>query len=847
MSSELSRHNATILVVDAVEAIRYARSQLLSQSGYRVIEASTGEEALLKATSHRPDVIVLNISLPSMDGLEVCRRLKADHELPHIMVLQVSSAQTSKIDLVAGVEVGADGYLIEPIDPAELLVTVKALLRLADREKENLGLIQQLSRSERQFADATSAGDCGLAEDAVLAAHDTFRHLVEQSPFGVYAVDTDFRLVQVSAGAQKVFENVRPLLGRDFSDVLRQIWPEPFASEAIGLFRHTLETGEPYHAPSTVERRRDSGNLESYDWKIERIRLPDGRWGVVCHFYDLSERQRYEAALRESESRYCYMFESAGVSLFEEDWSDVRRWFDKLKAQGVTDLRHHLEAHPETVANAIPLVRISDANSYSLRLFKAESKQDLLESLERIFVAETLPVFKEELIALWEGRSLYDWEAPLRTLKGDDLYVLFTLVRPEYDPAWQRVVVAVTDITALKKVQAEINHGKDELEVRVQERTQELEATQERLVALSSQLSVTEQQERRKLARDLHDYLAQILVVGQMKTKLALKQSVPPATRSVIEDIEKMFQQALTYTRTLIAELSPPNLHESGLPQALQWLGERFHKERLWVEVHANCEQVPLSEEQSVIVFQAVRELLFNVLKHAEVDRATVDLSLDEEEGLLQIAVSDQGRGLSADSMKRSSEPGHLGLFSVRERIEAMGGRVELESSPGVGTTVTLMLPIGDKKPGEPHGPSADTSRLDVHGLTQEHTLIRVLLVDDHKLVRQGLRDIVAADDRIRVVGKASTCEEALMLAANLAPDVVIMDINLPGMNGIEATKRFKKLYPQMAMIWLSCHTEEHMKQDMLSAGVETLLSKECAAEELTAGIVKSYAQTSRR
>jgi PAS domain S-box-containing protein len=133
--------------------------------------------------------------------------------------------------------------------------------------------------------------------DVEQAAYDTFRHLVEQSPFGVYAVDADFRLVQVSAGAQKVFASVRPLIGRDFAEVLRILWPEPFATEAIGRFRHTLASGEPYHSPSTIERRRDIGDLESYDWKIERVRLPDGRFGVVCHFYDLSERQRYEAEL----------------------------------------------------------------------------------------------------------------------------------------------------------------------------------------------------------------------------------------------------------------------------------------------------------------------------------------------------------------------------------------------------------------------------------------------------------------------------------------------------------------------------------------------------------------------
>ena len=138
-------------------------------------------------------------------------------------------------------------------------------------------------------------------ERRLRSAHDTFHHLVQQSPFGVYVVDADFRLVQVSAGAQKVFHNVRPLLGRDFAEVLRLLWPEPFATEAIRIFKRTLETGEPYHAPSTVERRQDIAAVESYDWKTERITLPDGRFGVVCHFYDLSQRQRYEASLREAD------------------------------------------------------------------------------------------------------------------------------------------------------------------------------------------------------------------------------------------------------------------------------------------------------------------------------------------------------------------------------------------------------------------------------------------------------------------------------------------------------------------------------------------------------------------
>jgi PAS domain S-box-containing protein len=134
-------------------------------------------------------------------------------------------------------------------------------------------------------------------EQALRTAHDTFRHLVDRSPFGIYVVDSDFRLVQVSQGAQKVFVNVRPILGRDFAEVLRSLWPEPFATEAIGRFRHTLATGEAYHSTATVERRSDIDAVEAYDWKVERITLPDGRPGAVCHFYDLTERHAYHAKI----------------------------------------------------------------------------------------------------------------------------------------------------------------------------------------------------------------------------------------------------------------------------------------------------------------------------------------------------------------------------------------------------------------------------------------------------------------------------------------------------------------------------------------------------------------------
>jgi PAS domain S-box-containing protein len=157
------------------------------------------------------------------------------------------------------------------------------------------------------------------AEQRLRASEVTFRQLVDNSPFGIYVVDPEFRFVQASIGARKMFESFQPLIGRDLAEVLRSTWPEPFAGEAIGRFRHTLATGESYHSPRSTAQRKDSGALESYDWKIERVTMPDGCFGVVCNFYDLSERQKYEAALRESEATFRAMFDSSAVGKIEVD------------------------------------------------------------------------------------------------------------------------------------------------------------------------------------------------------------------------------------------------------------------------------------------------------------------------------------------------------------------------------------------------------------------------------------------------------------------------------------------------------------------------------------------------
>ena len=136
------------------------------------------------------------------------------------------------------------------------------------------------------------------AEDVLRRNEALFSALVEQAPYGVYVVDSTFRLQQVNRTAQPVFSKVHPLIGRDLSEVLHILWPKRVAGEVVVRFRHTLKTGEPYHSLEFVARRRDIGLYENYEWQIQRVTMPAGELGVVCFFTDITERKRSEETQR---------------------------------------------------------------------------------------------------------------------------------------------------------------------------------------------------------------------------------------------------------------------------------------------------------------------------------------------------------------------------------------------------------------------------------------------------------------------------------------------------------------------------------------------------------------------
>jgi PAS domain S-box-containing protein len=142
------------------------------------------------------------------------------------------------------------------------------------------------------------------AEEARKRNERTFVDLIEHAPFGVYVVDSRMRIFHVNRGSrQGTFRNVRPAMGRDFAEVLRRIWPEPVATEILAAFSRTLDTGEPFVSPGFVNRRADVDAVESYEWELHRIMLPDGQQGVVCYYFDSTQLRAAEEALREADRR----------------------------------------------------------------------------------------------------------------------------------------------------------------------------------------------------------------------------------------------------------------------------------------------------------------------------------------------------------------------------------------------------------------------------------------------------------------------------------------------------------------------------------------------------------------
>ncbi|HEY6085335.1 MAG TPA: response regulator [Nitrospira sp.] len=966
----------TIVNVACSDKMRSQRREILEQAGYRVIDASCGSDTLRLLDDIHPELVLLDVDLPDMGGFDLCRRIKNRPELTNTMVLHVSGAHVSGADRAFGLEMGSDGYLVEPVEKDELLASIRSLLRLMDRQRENEALLGKLRRSEEQFRglfEQAAVGMCvvgpdgrllrvneklcaitGLTEDALMKQElrdlthpgDRAEHESQVGKLllgGRSEVSLDQRLlrpdgdiiwvtvtlsIQWDAGGRiqsliGVVEDIdarkraelelrnhilrQQLLSETMDKLLHVEDPAAVIQSIFGSLRSTLDldsfldydvtpggdgivltawSGIPDDVlepltllkfpqtmcGSSVESRRPvvidhlqactdprasriqavgstvyacfplivgerllgtlafASNSRS-SFQADELELLEA---VASYVATAKERRRL---LRETRQRTMQLTESEERLRFATEGAGMGTWDVDLRTRCVVWNRQ----------NSLLLGYNPDACPASTKRWWA------------LVLPEDRPLVRDAISAARNSGGLYRAEHRIQRVGSGEIRWLAPYGRVHYDKAGRpaRFVGITFDITEQKRADIERQEWTKELERRVGERTKELVRTHDRLRGLAQDLTLTEQRERQRLAGELHDYLAQMLVVTRLKLNHAHRMITPDPACAVLTEADQLLDQCLTYTRTLVAELMPPTLRQFGLTAGLRWLGERMKEQGLKVDVQVPAATPSLSEDHTRLLYQSVRELLFNILKHAGTTHAVVCM-VEDDQHKLRIVVQDNGMGCDPTTVMESKGD-RFGLFSIRERMEAIDGWMEFDATPGGGTKVTLGIALTDRSTdnhsmnGEPlrmetSSPSSEKPMLSEmpassagNSLRERHP-IRVLLVDDHAMVRQGLRSVLDGYSDLHIIAEAGDGEEAVTLAKLLEPDLIVMDVNMPRLDGIEATKRIRTDRPGTLVVGLSINEAEHIVRAMKAAGASAFLTKESAADHLyeTIGAVVS-------
>jgi PAS domain S-box-containing protein len=400
---------------------------------------------------------------------------------------------------------------------------------------------------------------------------------------------------------------------------------------------------------------------------------------------------------------------------------------------------------------------------------------------------------------------------------------------------------SVRNITERKKAEEALHDLTRTLETRVAQRTAELEQRARQLQKLTLELSQTEDRERKRLAAILHDDLQQQLAAAKFHLGLLGKQVRGNASlHEALAEVEGMLKGAIDQSRSLSHELSPALLYHGDFGETLEGLAHQIQaKHGLVVQVEVRGRVEVPSDPVKTFLFRAAQEILFNIVKHAHVAGAAV--RLQRRRGRVWLTVRDRGRGFDPKTLGQAAG---FGLLSIRERVELLGGRMKIRSAPGRGSAFLITVPDAGPQDEAAGAGDEETEWNEAREASDEERApasgsarLRVLLADDHEVMRQGLASLLNEQEDIEVVGQAANGQEALDLARQLRPDVVVMDVAMPVMAGDQATRQIKRCLPRLRVIGLSMFEEPALARTMRRAGAERYLLKTVPLDELLVAI----------
>jgi len=524
------------------------------------------------------------------------------------------------------------------------------------------------------------------AEEALRASEERLRMALDAAEMGTWRWVAQTRHVTRDASFNRILG-----LPAEASTTPPQEFTKRVHPDDVEHVREAIRTATRDHTPFLMEFRvkRPDGEIRWLRDKGRAYYDDDGKrthmTGVVL---DITERKEAEEALRHTLERYRVLFESTPVSLWEEDFSAVRQYADRLRASGVEDVRAYLDKNRDEVWACAERVGVVRVNETTLRMYEAETTQDFVDGLKTVFTEDTWDVFRDEIAAIADGRTTFEGEALTRSLRGKPIPIAVHWVTlPGSEETYERVLVSAVDLTERKRMEEQLRQA------------QKMEAVG-RLAG--------------GIAHDFNTRLSVItgycdVLLGQIGEDDAAQESVMEILRSA-EAASELTGDLLTFSRKLPSANRTIDLRElieriEGPIESM--LGEGV---KLSIETGQNLWRVvgdPVQIEQSIM------NLVSNA-RDAMTDGGRLSIEVWNDQGgrapsgvragpHIDLVFRDTGCGMDQETAQRAFEPFFttkdlgkgtgLGLALVYEIVRQMGGEVEIASTPGEGTVVTVHLP----------------------------------------------------------------------------------------------------------------------------------------------------------